>query len=253
MSIKSEEEIQIMREGGRILGEILEALLKKVKPGVKTIDLDILASELIDKRGGYPSFKTVRGYKWTTCMCVNEEVVHGIPDDTLKEGDILCIDIGMLYKGLHTDTAWTIPVGKVSEDTTRFLKTGKDALEKAISQSNEGNRIGDISKAIQETIEGASYSVVKALVGHGIGKKLHEDPQVPGFLNTKIESTPILKSGMTLAIEVIYNRGRDEVVYKNNDGWTMATRDNSLSAVFEATVLIAGSKAEILTKRQSLS
>lgn len=255
IGIKNDQEIRIMKEGGEILGEILDVLLQKAKPGVHTRELDSLADKLIREKGGIPSFKTVKGYCFATCMCVNDEVVHGIPDDLLREGDILCIDVGFLYQGFHTDTAWTIQIknkkseGKKKENKRidRFLKAGKEALDRAIKQARAGNRIGHISKAIQETVEGNGYSVVRALVGHGIGRNLHEEPQIPGFLDQDIFTTPELVEGMTLAIEVIYNEGSPEVVYKNNDGWTLITRDGSLSAVFEHTILVGKGRPLILT------
>lgn len=257
VSIKTTAEIKKMEEGGRLLAEILSVLLQKAKPGVLTLTLDRIAQELIEKKGGTPSFKTVNGYKFATCMCVNDEVVHGIPDDLLKEGDKLCIDIGLLYKGFHTDTAWTIFIqnqkkkikNQKEEKIERFLAAGKEALDKAIKAARVGNRVGHISKAIQETIEGRGYSVVRSLVGHGIGRKLHEEPQVPGFVEGRIEDTLSLRAGMTLAIEVIYSESGHEVVYKNDDGWTIVTKDGSLSAVFEHTILITSSLPLILTKK----
>lgn len=247
--LKTEQEIAIFKQGGKYLGSILKALLQEVKPGVNTWDLDQIGDELIKKTGCTPSFKTVRGYKWATCMCVNDEVVHGIPDDTLKDGDILCIDIGLLYKEFHTDCAWTVQVGTKNPQVQKFLKTGEDALTAAIEQARPGNRVGHISKAIQETVEGMGYSVVKALVGHGVGRSLHESPQIPGFLDNQISNTPLLREGMTIAIEVIYNQGKEEILYKNKDGWTIVTADGSLSAVFEHTILITGGLPLILTKQ----
>lgn len=255
VTIKNKAEIKIIEEGGRLLGNILSALLQKAHPGIYTQDLDKIAHGLIKKTGGTPSFKTVNGYQWSTCMSVNDEVVHGIPDDLLKNGDILCIDIGLLYKGFHSDCAWTIKIkdkkGELSnsreKEIDKFLATGREALDKAIKKAKEGNRVGHISKTIQETIEGRGYSIVKSLVGHGVGKRLHEDPQIPGFLDRDILDTPLLKEGMTLAIEVIYNEGNDEVVYKNSDGWTIVTADGSLSAVFEHTIVITNKGPKILT------
>jgi len=255
MVIKNLTEIKTLEQGGKLLSCILKALLQEAKPGVATADLDKLADNLIQKTGGTPSFKTVPGYKWATCMCVNNEVVHGIPDDTLHAGDILCIDIGLLYQGFHTDMAWTIRIhnsefrikNSREAEIDKFLLTGEKALDNAIKQAKVGNRGGHISQAIQQTIEGGGYSVVKALVGHGIGKDLHEDPQIPGFLDTDVHKTPFLQEGMTLAIEVIYNEGKEEVEYKNNDGWTIVAADRSLSAVFEHTIVITRTKPKILT------
>ncbi len=265
MIIKNAQQINLMEEGGKRLSNILKALLQEVKPDILTADLNKIADTLIKKTGGEASFKTVKGYKWATCMSVNDEVVHGIPDDRLKEGDILCIDIGLLYKGFHTDMAWTILVksqksppkadpplaekvkSQREQEIERFLETGETALLNAINQAKVGNRIGHISKAIQEIIEGGGYSVVKALIGHGIGENLHEDPQIPGYFDREITNTLLLKEGMTLAIEVIYNKGLDNVVYKGNDNWTIVTKDGSLSSVFEHTIAVTKSGPKILT------
>lgn len=249
--IKSKEEIERMREGGKILAEILEKVKSAVKPGVSTSEFDKFADDLIAKTGGQPSFKMVPKYKWATCMCVNEVVVHGIPGDyKLKEGDILGIDIGLFYKGFHTDIAETLIVNcdDDANHLSKFILSGKEALERAVAQARAGNRVGHISKAIEETILRAGFSPVRALVGHGIGRQLHEDPQIPCLLKEKLEETPILKEGMTLAIEVIYNQGEPGVVYKNDDGWTIKTADGSLSGLFEQTVVILANGPEILTK-----
>jgi len=262
--IKTKKDIEIMAEGGRKLAKVMQAIKKKVAPGISTRELDKLAELLIKKEGGIPSFKMVKGYKFATCMCVNDCVVHGIPADyRLKEGDILGIDIGMHYKGFHTDMAWTVKVQsskpstraqaegfKVQSDRLdRFLETGRFALDQAIKKARIGNYVGDISKAIQETIEGKGHSVVRQLVGHGVGKKLHEEPQIPGFSKGEIKNTPLLQEGMTLAIEIIYNLGKPEVVYKNKqDRWTIVTKDKSLSGLFEDTVAITKSGPIVLTQ-----
>ena len=251
--LKTDEEIKIMAEGGKKLGRILEEVIKKAKPGVGTRELDNFAEELIKKAGGRPSFKMVPKYKWATCLCVNEVVVHGIPNSyKLKEGDILGIDVGMYYKGFHTDTAWTLrvqnPKSKIQNPNDKFLNTGIVALEKAIGVAKVGNYLGHISKTIQETIEDAGYSVVKSLVGHGVGRKLHEEPQIPGFLKGKIKVSAPLQIGMTLAIEVIYNQGGKEVVFKNDDGWTIATCDGKLSGLFEHTIAVTEKGPIILTQ-----
>lgn len=260
ISIKTKEEIETVRQGGKILAEILEKIKKEVKPGVATIELDKFGEKLITQAGGDTSFKMVRDYQWTTCMCVNEVVVHGIPDKyNLKEGDLLGIDIGILYKGFHSDMAETVIVpavakasaGKQNEEKENFLEVGKEALAKAVGQAKVGNRVGHISQAIQKTLEAAGFSPVRALVGHGIGRKLHEEPSVPCLLRGNIEETPRLEEGMMLAIEVIYNQGSPEVVYKNNDGWTIRTADGKLSGLFEKTIAILSTGPEILTLRHS--
>ncbi len=246
--VKTPEEIAIMREGGRKLGTILDDLLVFSQPGVVLMDIEKRACDLIEKSGATASFKTVPGYTWATCLNVNEVVVHGIPTPyILKDGDVLTIDIGLLYKGFHTDTAGTKIIG-VSTKNEKFLKIGQLALERGIEAARVGNRIGDISKVVQETIEGAGYSIVKSLVGHGIGRDLHEEPQIPNFLRGSIENTLPLKEGMTIAIEPIYAMGRGEIVYENEDGWTLATRDRSLTSVFEHTLAITTNGPLILTR-----
>ena len=248
ITLKSAAEISIMREGGRILSQVMEKIKEKVAPGMTTLELDTYADRLISEFGE-PCFKHVRDYKWATCLCVNEVVVHGIPNShKLKAGDVLGIDIGMLYKGFNTDMSWSMIVGDVvQDDKTRFLKVGEDALYKAIDQARVGNHVGDISKAIQDTVEAGGYAPVHSLVGHGIGKNLHEDPHIPGILEGKIANTPLLQKGMTIAIEVIYNQGDPALAYKNKDGWTIQSADNSLSGLFEKTVAINESGPEILT------
>lgn len=254
IDIKTPEEIAIMREGGRRLGNILQELLAYSQPGIILTDIEKKADELIAKNDAAASFKTVSGYKWATCLCVNEVVVHGIPTVyALKEGDVLTIDIGLIYKGFHTDTAWTKIIqgtgnrGQGTEEKEKFLEIGKTALKRGIAAATIGNRIGNISKVVQDTIEGAGYSVVKSLVGHGVGRELHEEPQVPNYLRGGVENTLPLKEGMTIAIEPIYAEGRGEIVYENDDGWTLATRDHSLTSVFEHSIAITASGPLILT------
>lgn len=255
---KTPVEIDIMHEGGAKLGAILQKLLVRAEVGVSLLDLEALAVQLIGEAGGEPSFKTVKGYKWATCLCVNDVVVHGIPTPyVLKDGDMLTIDVGLLYKGFHTDTAWTKLIqGRQSSDIShqiektkeKFLKIGEEALWEAVKQAKAGNRIGHISQAIQKIIEGAGYGIVRTLVGHGVGQELHEAPQVPGFLKGQTSETPELVAGQTLAIEIIYAMGSGAVVYPNDDGWSIASRDGSLTAVFEHTIVITGGEPHVLTK-----
>lgn len=249
MIVKTKEEIAIMREGGAKLGGILVQLLEFAQVGITLPALESLADELIIKAGGTASFKTVKGYKWATCLCVNDVVVHGIPNAyTLKDGDLLTIDVGILYQGFHTDTAWTKSIGFQNEETKKFLKTGEDALWQAIAQAKPGNRVGHISQTIQRLVEGAGYGIVKTLVGHGVGRELHEAPQIPGFLKGPVDQTQKLEKGMTIAVEVIYAMGMGSVVYSNNDGWSIGTKDGSLSAVFEHTLAITATDPIVLTK-----
>jgi methionyl aminopeptidase len=249
------EKIQAQREGGKILGRILSDLLELAKPGTSLLTIEERAQEYIKAAGGIPSFQTVEGYRWATCLCVNEDVVHGIPVDyTLQQDDILTIDVGILYKGYHTDTAWTKAIGmpestiEQNQEQMRFLKTGEDTLWKAIAVAKAGNHIGHISEVIQSQIEGAGYSIVKSLVGHTIGKELHETPHIPGYLRGSPLKTSLLTPGMTMAIEIIYAQGKGDIVYANNDGWTITTKDGSLSATFEHSVLITSNEPEVLTR-----
>lgn len=239
---------EAMREGGRRLGAILQQLLAMAKPGVSLLDIEKEAQTLIRAAGGTPSFQTVSGYTWATCLCVNEVVVHGVPSaQVLQDTDMITVDVGLLYKGFHTDTAWT-KIFKKDAKKEQFLRVGEKALWDAVAQARPGNRIGHISRAIQKNIESAGYSVMRTLIGHGVGKTLHEDPQVPGRLIGDIARTPLLTPGLTIAIEVIYAMGKSAVVYDAPDGWSIATRDHSLSAVFEHTVEITRDGPLVLTR-----
>jgi methionyl aminopeptidase len=255
IKIKTSEEIKIMTVSGRILAETLSEVLAHVKPGVSEIELDKLADRLIVAKGGYPGFKKVKGYGYATCISTNDVVVHGIPSDyRLKEGDVIGIDCGVFYNGYHTDMSETIKVQSSglsihNDEVDKFLQTGKKALEEGISAAKLGKHVGDISKTIQDIVEVENgYSIVRSLVGHGVGKDLHEEPEIPGYLAGDINKTPVLKEGMTLAVEVIYNMGKNEVVLANNDGWTIKTKDGSLSGVFERTIVISQNGPVVLTK-----
>lgn len=243
-----QKKIDAMRKGGKILASVLGEVVRSVKPGVTELQMDELAEKLILKAGGIPGFKKVPGYKHSICAATNDVVVHGIPSTyAYREGDVVCIDCGVFIDGYHTDMAETVLVSGKNTDVQNFLQTGKKALNEAIKVAKAGKHVGDISKTIQDIVEGRGYSVVRNLVGHGVGKKLHMPPEVPGFLDKPIEKTPLLIDGMTIAIEVIYNMGGPDVIYANNDGWTIKSRDGSLSAVFERTVLITKTGAEVLT------
>lgn len=247
INCKTKEEIGVMAEGGRILKEVLDKVFEKLKAGVTGIELDKLAEKLILEKNAFPAFKNVKGYGYSLCISANDEVVHGIPREyEFKEGDVVGIDCGVFYKGFNTDAAWTKRVGEKKEQIEQFLGTGERALDEAIKVARIGNRIGHISKKIQDTVERKGYSVVRSLVGHGVGKKLHEDPEVPGFLDTEINNTPLLKEGMVLAIEVIYNMGKSDVVY-GDDNWTIKSKDGSLSGLFEKTVAVTKNGSLILT------
>jgi methionyl aminopeptidase len=251
VDIKTKEEIEIMRAGGKILAETLWEVMDFIKPGVSEKEVDALADRLIVEKGGEPGFKKVEGYSYATCISTNDVVVHGIPSNyVFKDGDIVGVDCGVFYKGFHTDMSHSKIVGnKKSSELEKFLEVGERALNEAILQVMPGNRIGHISKTIQDIVEKENgYSVVRSLIGHGVGRNLHEDPEVPGYLNKKIEKTPLLKEGMTIAVEVIYNMGSFEVKYYNDDNWTISTEDGSLSGLFERTVLVTEGGVEILTK-----
>lgn len=246
---RSDKELSLMRRSGQITAAALKKVLENIKVGVTGLELEKIAEGEIKRLGGEPSFKTVRGYRWTICITFNEQVVHGIPTERkVQEGDLISIDLGAVYKGWHTDCAWSVMVGngklEVGSKEKRFLKTGEEALWRGIKQAVEGNRIGDISEAIQKKVEGAGYSVVRSLVGHGVGRSLHEDPEIPGF--GKAGTGMELKKGLTLAIEVIYNMGGNEVVLEN-DNWTVSSADRSLTSLFEMTVVVGQIKAEVLT------
>lgn len=248
IQIKTEKEIKTMTEGGQKLRTALETVLAAIKVGVTTKELDEIAEKKIIELGGKPSFKMVPGYHWTTCISINDQVVHGIPSERkISEDDVVGVDIGCYYQGLHTDLSTTVKVSKGKLVKDKFLKVGEEALENAIKEARVGNYLGNISLAIQETVEKAGYSPVGSLTGHGVGRSLHEDPMIPCYLDRKVEKTPVLEAGMTLAIEVIYNEGKPQVVLEN-DGWTISTEDGKISGLFEETVAITESGFLVLTR-----
>ena len=242
---KTGEEIEIIKESAQILGKAHAEVAKLIKPGAKTSDMDRVAEEFIKDHGGVPSFLGYNGFPYTLCVSPNEQVVHGFPSDQeLKEGDILSIDCGVFYKGFHSDSAYTYPVGEIAEENKQLLKVTKESLWKGIDEVQVGKRIGDISYAIQNYVEGYGYSVVRELVGHGLGKELHESPEVPNY--GRRGSGPKLKEGMVIAIEPMINVGKKEIV-QENDGWTIRTKDRAYSAHYEHTVAVVNGKAEVLT------
>ncbi|HEX8965937.1 MAG TPA: type I methionyl aminopeptidase [Patescibacteria group bacterium] len=251
--IKKPNEIAIMEKAGKILADVLYEVCQHAKPGVSEIELDRMAEELIVKRGGEPGFKKVEGYHHTLCVATNNVVVHGIPGNyKLKEGDIIGLDCGVYLEGFHTDMAETVYVGdksKMPEDIKRFLELGKQGMLAGIEQVKPGNRVGHVSKAIQDIIEKkGGYGVTRSLIGHGVGRELHEDPEVPGYLEGKIEKTPLLRPGMTIAVEVIYNMGSPEVMYSGEDDWTIVSADGSLGGLFERTVLVTPTGHKVITE-----
>lgn len=244
MKARNNYEQDIIRKSGVIASKALAAAMDAIKEDVSSIEVDKITEKEIYKQGGDLSYKTVPGYKYATCITINEQVVHGIPTNRkLVNGDIVSVDLAVMYKGWHTDCAWSKLIGKDLEKE-KFLKVGEQALWDGVKQAIDGNRVGDISYAIQTRIEGAGYSVVRSLVGHGVGRSLHEDPEIPGY--GKSGSGPLLKNGMTLAIEVIYAKGSPEVVLEE-DGWTFKTADDSWGGLFEMTVIVGQKEAEVLT------
>jgi methionyl aminopeptidase len=247
VQLKSKSEIEKMRKAGAITGQILLEIAELVKPGVSTLDLDLFAQARTKELGAKPAFKGYHGFPGCLCTSVNEEVVHGIPSKKriLKEGDVIGLDFGVIVDGWFGDSARTFPVGKVSEDTMKLLEVTEKSLYLGIDQVRSGNNLFDIGAAIQNYVESFGYSVVREFVGHGIGRNLHEDPQVPNF-GIKGKGL-LLKPGMVLAIEPMINAGKPEVKVLA-DGWTAVTVDRKLSAHFEHTVAITDSGYEILTK-----
>lgn len=247
ITIKSKAEFDIMRRAGRLVAETLDKLQAAVKPGMSTADLDRIAYEHITKHGGTPSFKGYHGFPASICTSVNDEVVHGIPSKRriLEEGDIVSIDCGAIIGGWHGDAAVTVPVGHTTPEMDRLLEVTKKSLYKGIEQAVPGRHLGDVSAAIQRYVEKHGYSVVREYVGHGIGRQMHEEPQVPNW------GTPgrgmLLKEGMALALEPMVNAGKADVRVLKDD-WTVVTQDGEWSAHFEHTVALTGNGPEILTK-----
>ncbi len=246
ITIKSAKQIEKMRKACKITKEALELIEKSIKPGISTKQLDKIAYDFIKSQGGVPSFLNYNGFPGSICASVNDEVVHGIPDKQriLKEGDIISVDMGTLLDGWHSDAARTFAVGKISDEAQRLIDITKQSFFEGIKHIKHGARLGDISAAIQEYVEKNGYSVVRDLVGHGIGQNLHEDPNVPNFGH--YGKGVKLAAGMTLAIEPMVNEGEYEVEVLDND-WTVVTADGSLSAHYENTVLITKDGYEILT------
>lgn len=246
VTIKSEHEIELMREAGRLLAMMHEELHKEIKPGISTWDIDHLGETIIRDYGCTPNFLNYNGYPASVCTSINDEVVHGIPSKKriLQEGDIISLDCGLIYKGYHSDAARTWGVGEISAEAQRLIDVTKQSFFEGIKFAKEGNHLYEISKAIQDYAEGFGYSIVRDLVGHGIGTQLHEDPQIPNF---KPKGRGLkLQAGMTLAIEPMVNQGVYDVEWLDDD-WTVVTADEKLSAHYENTVLITKDGCEILT------
>jgi methionyl aminopeptidase len=244
--LKNKEEIRIMHKAGRIAAGAMKQVAVNIQPGAKCIELDKIAENKIRQLGAESSFKKVAGYRHSVCTTPNDWVVHGIPGNyVLNKGDIVGVDLGAYYKGFHSDMAQTFPVGTISDEREKFLKAGETALKLAIGNVKIGRRIGDISNSIQHTIEKSGFSVVRELVGHGIGHDLHEDPLVPGV--GKKSTGEEIKEGMVLAVEVIYNQG-GHTVQLLPDGWSISTKDGLISGLFERTVAVTKTGPLVLTQ-----
>jgi methionyl aminopeptidase len=242
---KSAQEIEQMARAGRVVADTLTLLAEYVRPGVTTAELDAVAEEFIVSQGGYPTFKGYRGYPAATCISPNDMVVHGIPGPyALEDGDILSVDVGVTLGGFVGDSAYTFAVGEISPETERLLDTCQAALAAGVEQCRSGHRLSDISHAIQKVTEEAGFSVVRSLVGHGVGRSMHEDPQIPNY--GPAGRGPLLAEGMVFAIEPMINAGRPDVVV-HDDEWSISSKDGSLSAHFEHTVAVTEEEPRILT------
>ncbi len=250
VKIKTTQEIEMMREAGRILALVHEGLAKEIKPGMSTKDIDRIGEEMIRSFGCIPSFKNYCGYPASICVSVNEEVVHGIPrkDKILRDGDIVSLDAGVIYKGYHSDAARTVGVGEISEEARLLIERTRLSFFEGMKKAVAGNHLYDISAAIGDYAERFGYGVVRDLVGHGIGTRLHEEPEIPNF--RKLARGIKLKPGMTLAVEPMINQGTWQVNWLD-DEWTVVSRDSSLSAHYENTILITNGKPELLTLTES--
>lgn len=243
--LKTDEEIELMRESNLLVGMTLGEVAKWIEPGITTLKLDSIAEDFIRSHGALPGFKGYGGFPFTLCISVNEVVVHGFPSNyTLRDGDIVSVDCGALKNGFNGDSAYTFCVGDVAEDTRKLLKTTKESLYVGIEHANEGKRIGDVGNSIQEYCERRGYTVVREMCGHGIGKRLHESPEVPNY--GRKGTGALIKNGMCIAIEPMINMGSRNIVIEK-DGWTCRTKDRKPSAHFEHTVAIRNGKADILS------
>lgn len=246
VTIKSQHEIELMREAGKILAEVHDEMAKMIRPGISTMDINRKGEEVIRRYGCIPSFLNYNGYPASICISVNEEVVHGIPSKKriLQEGDIVSLDAGVIYQGYHSDAARTHAVGEISEENKRLIEITRQSFYEGIKYARAGNHLYDISKAIQDFVESNGYSVVRDLVGHGVGRNLHEEPQIPNF--KPIGRGMKLRAGMTLAIEPMVNAG-DYEVWVLEDDWTVVTQDGMNSAHYENTILITDGEPELLS------
>ena len=246
-SLKTPEEIEIMAVAGKKLSKVKKELKKAVKIGVSAMEIEELADKLILDSGAEASFKTVDDYKWATCINLNAGLVHGIPKKEMvfKEGDVVSVDVGLFYKGFHSDTSFSVLLGKDSEKQ-KMLEKGKEILNKAIKKASIGNKISDISSEMENGLKKAGYNPIRALVGHGIGKNLHEEPMIPCYVADSASQSPKIVEGMALAIEIMYTTGTEKLIVEE-DGWTIRTRDGKISALFEETVAITKNGPKVLT------
>ncbi len=250
INLKTPKQIAIMSLGGQKLKQIRLALQKATQPGIKLSTIEKLAQDLILKADGKPSFSMVEGYNWATCINLNEGLVHGVPDDkVIKEGDLVSIDVGLYFKGFHTDSAVSFIAGNQNkyQKKQQLLKIGKLALKKAIQEAKPGNRIGHISRMMQKTIESAGFNVARNLTGHGLGQTLHEAPSVPCFLDKPLSKTPLIKAGLTIAIEAIYMAGSSNTITDPKDNWTIITKDRKDAAMFEHSIAVTKNGPVVLT------
>jgi methionyl aminopeptidase len=252
IELKSEKEIATMRQAGKVVAEVLKILAAQIKPGMKTKEMDNIAVRELKKMGAESNFKGYHGYPATVCVSVNDQIVHGIPGDlVMKDGDIVSLDFGAIFQGYHGDAAITVPVGEISPEARRLIDTTRDTLMIGITAARAGARLGDVSAAIQNYAESKGYSLVREYTGHGIGRKMHEDPQIPNTTHAPYGlqpgTGPVLKKGMTLALEPMLNIGGWQTRVAD-DQWTVLTADGSLSAHFEHTIAIDDNEPEVLTR-----
>jgi methionyl aminopeptidase len=248
--LKSEEEIELIRNSSLLVGKTLAEVANQLKPGVTTKFLDLIAEDYIRSHGAIPGFKNYRGYSATLCISINEQVVHGIPGKReILEGDIVSVDCGVIMSGYYGDSAYTFAVGETSFEKLELLRITKESLYKGIEMATAGNRVGDIGFAVQSYVEKHGYSVVRELVGHGLGRKLHEEPQVPNY-GTR-GSGPKLSQGIVICIEPMINLGKKEII-QEQDGWTITTKDSKPSAHFEHTIVVRKGKCEVLSTFENI-
>ena len=245
INLKTEQELKFIREAGRMLREVKNIIKQNIVEGITTKELDSIAENAINKLGGKPGFKGLYGFPGTICSSFNEEIVHGIPNSRkVKDGDILSVDCGVIYEEFNSDSAFTVSIGNIPSNIKTLIKTTEESLKLGIQEAIPGNHIGDIGHAIEKYSKSKGFSVVKEYVGHGIGKKLHEDPQIPNY--GQKSSGPKILSGMALAIEPMLIEGNEKTVV-DEDGWTVKTADSSMSAHFEDTIIITNDSFEIVT------